>query len=1332
MKRHFLCLFFISFAFLHFALAQSHRIITKDSVEYQLNDETNEAIIIGAKFGTRLKKVVFPNKIRVEENEYSVVELRFFRSKDLEELTIPETVKRIGKLALSSCNKLRCITLPSNAPTVWFRQDAFQRVNFDELKFSAPPENFIQRGKLLYSKSQKTIYDVRFRQDTIFFVPKGVDSVYFHLKNWPSPYHIVLHKNLKYLNDDSNRSRWHRRHYLAVPVDEPTSVFQYYGEGKIVSSWISFNLANHSISLLPKKQRELLRGAQYKESEPFLLDFEKDSGVDSVVFDYIYSKTPDSRNRHVAIHENKQETLTPLYVPIRVRAFPKEGKRIVGYVYFNDTIAGDTCTIYSCFKQQRLSVMSADCEALVAGVDYSLSSDKRTLHKWSVNMPLIDLRSVAELANVQKLASYSLHLNKACRELFLPKKLETIDADCLNAATTLELLAYPASMKTLHLTAWQELCSLERVYIQGEAPIDRTELEKVYSSPSSHIQQLLVDAEVLPFWKEKLANSSLLSLLKGVERETQIINTEPDKIVTTVYRLDTHEEFQLDAQNSTISLPRTTPIKISIRPLLSYDLRRMQLNNKLLETARIETFLLDTLRVSSQGETVRFRVNILPCAGGKITVKRLDGSELETNSELLRGTQLKVTVTPTPPFLFKHWTFNGQISRSLDTLLEVRQHILLSASFYRRKPLMSLNGVDRRCKLTLLDVQAKARFFDELFEGDTIYLQPPNIPQGLEINTFELNGELITQFPYKLVVASSLTLKVTLIPKLCKITLSEAAAKYLELSDENGTPLPLAAPLPYNTKFVLNFRGKKSERLVKLLVNTEPYTIPTFPFESFLKDDLNIDVEVTTLFNTLYVELPPSCTLTINGDEIKHSTSYRAEHGAQLTIRANSGEAYTITALQLDGSLPIQSHELVFELLQNSRLTVLATPNPVELTFGSIGNGQLVIRTKEDVQLENHSIVHAGDELLLELLAAPAYECTKLTVNGEEQPPQNTKLFVTGSLDIRATFSPYTYEIRNGIYINRRTNEVVGCVPEMVKMILDFDQDFGIASNAFLDNKNLQEVDIRQGITSIGAGAFASSKIKKVRLGQCVTTISRNAFAGCQDLLLMELEHTNPNSLKLVSSALAPRKKEGFILRVPNNAVDNFTNHSAFARFKIVPASVAYLLEGDFGTEVQNISIEKCEYWENEGEVFHLPVGTNDLPGGTRISFRNDDALEEKIAALYVNNRRVKLPHTHVLTKSVIFRVRMKEPKKNTDAEDVIQNPVLRISPNPAKQSITVTTTVRTPATYQLLNSYGQVVRTGTFFASEQMHTIGDLPAGLYFLCLHTDGQCLVQRFVKE
>ena len=68
MKMHFLCIFFISFAFLHFVLAQSHRIITKDSVEYQLNDETNEAIIIGAKFGTRLKKVVFPNKIRVEEN----------------------------------------------------------------------------------------------------------------------------------------------------------------------------------------------------------------------------------------------------------------------------------------------------------------------------------------------------------------------------------------------------------------------------------------------------------------------------------------------------------------------------------------------------------------------------------------------------------------------------------------------------------------------------------------------------------------------------------------------------------------------------------------------------------------------------------------------------------------------------------------------------------------------------------------------------------------------------------------------------------------------------------------------------------------------------------------------------------------------------------------------------------------------------------------------------------------------------------------------------------------------------------------------------------------
>lgn len=1329
MKYYLCCLCFtFSFFVVHTVLAQ--QTVTRDSVSYQINRETGEAIILGPKQGTNLKRVVFPPKIRVGENDYTVVELKAFRSPTLEEVTIPETVKKIYPKVFYSSEKLKVITLPSNSPVEWFKNDVFLAAKFDELRFSATPENFVQRGRVLYSNNRKTIYDVRFLHDTIFFVPDEVDSVYFNWKESPSPMHIVLHKDVKFVNDAIKGNHYPRRQYLAIPIDVNTIVFDNYLNGKMLAEYISANLENQCVTKLDKKDRERLNIALYKDRTPFRLNIEKDDGVEKVVLDYIYSTQPNSKNRHVEILENKQENLTPLYVPIRVLATPKSGKRILGYIYFNDTIVGTNCTVYSCFTKQRLVVLSAKENEFVEGFDYKLSSDKATLQQLSISTPLFDFRTVPGLGQIKKIASFSLNVSQDSREIFLPNQLDTIDASYFSAPAKLELLAYPTSIKTLRYNAYKDLLSVERIYIQGESSIRRNELEKVYLSTSTTLQQLLVDAEAIPFWKEKLANSPLLPLLKGVEQNVKIINTEPDNIVTIVRRLDTREEFQLDAKNSTVSLPRATPISISIQPNLSYDIRRLVLNKKVLESTMTETFLLDTLRISSQGETVSFRVNILPCIGGNFVVKKLDETQLGSNSEQLRGTKLRIVVTSTSPFHFKYWSFNGQNSQALDTVIEVRQHLLLSASFYRHKPILDMRNVDRRCNLSLLDAQSRPRFFEDLYEGDTVFLQAPILPQGEELNTFEVNGALVENFPHKLIISESLTIKATLIPKLCTISLSEVAAKYLDILDENGTPLVITSPLPYGTKFIISFHGKKSERLVKLLLNSEAYRTNKFPMELLLHESLSIDVEITTLFNTLHIELPPSCSLIINGNEIKNSTDYRAEHGTRLMIRAISGEAYTVSGIMLDGNLFAQENELTVELVRNSHLKVLAIPNLVELTYASTGNGQLIIRTKDE-QLTSHAMLYSGDEIFLELIAEPENECTKLTINGEDIPPLDTKLLVVGPMHIKATFKPYTIDNLNGIYVNRRTNSVVGCVPELVKMTLDYDQIFNIANNAFLDNKNLQTVDINQGITSIGVASFASTKIKKVHLGSCVSKVGRNAFAECNDLCLMDLEHTNPSSLEIEVSALKPRKKDGFLLRVPNTSVESFLNNSTFSRFKIVPAMVSYILEGDF-IDINNVRVEKREYWESEDESYNLAMGVHELAGGTRITFKNDDAIEEKITALYVDNKRVKLPYTHVLLKPVIFRVQMKKTNDGTAVDDPILSPTLEITPNPVHDLIHIKTRIITPATYYILNSQGTIVRVGTLQESSQTIFIDELPSGVYFLRLNLTNGSTVKRFVKD
>ena len=108
MKQHLWLIILFQLVFVHLALAQTT--LTKDSVSYQIDDQTGEAVVLGFKENVSLKKVVFPCKIRDAENEYTVIEIRYLWSNDIEEITIPETVKRIKPLAFEKCKKLKRIT----------------------------------------------------------------------------------------------------------------------------------------------------------------------------------------------------------------------------------------------------------------------------------------------------------------------------------------------------------------------------------------------------------------------------------------------------------------------------------------------------------------------------------------------------------------------------------------------------------------------------------------------------------------------------------------------------------------------------------------------------------------------------------------------------------------------------------------------------------------------------------------------------------------------------------------------------------------------------------------------------------------------------------------------------------------------------------------------------------------------------------------------------------------------------------------------------------------------------------------------------------------------
>lgn len=88
------------------------------NIKYKINEKTNEAIITGTK-NKNVKKIVIPSKI----DEYKVTEIGYYAFgdyKNLNDVTIPNTVKKINGEAFFNCKKIKNIKIPNSVQLIGY------------------------------------------------------------------------------------------------------------------------------------------------------------------------------------------------------------------------------------------------------------------------------------------------------------------------------------------------------------------------------------------------------------------------------------------------------------------------------------------------------------------------------------------------------------------------------------------------------------------------------------------------------------------------------------------------------------------------------------------------------------------------------------------------------------------------------------------------------------------------------------------------------------------------------------------------------------------------------------------------------------------------------------------------------------------------------------------------------------------------------------------------------------------------------------------------------------------------------------------------------------
>ena len=1363
MKNLFLfLLFFYSLSFLY-AEDDWHN---ENGVYYHLDKEKKEASFsLGSDYLPQ-EVMIVPERISHDGVEYKVVRMDEISSiRNVREIRIPSSVreiKRIHKMPL-----LKKVVLAHDAPVSIFENCPFE--DLEELVFEGGElDNFTRIGNILYSKDLKTIYDITPFNVQCFFIPRQVEQLYLNIgEEKCKKLELVLHKNVRnvYVNDELNKH--FGRFYFITPLDDAGDESNFFWSlyKSEYRARLVYNLGLERLEGLPVNQKKFLRNSLSLEPSPYYLNPDFSSDVKQLELCFIEKKGGADAHFETIAESGKQYLLKWSLLPVNVRAIPKEGKRIVGYVSFNDTIVGDTCTILNCFSNQSLKVLSAEEGELINGIDYRLSQDQKTLISWRSSALFEDLRKSLLLQDVEKISRNAIVLNERCEELFLPNKTLSLESFFVKKDAAVKKLALSPLMTSLSQDALLTLPLLKSLYIPGTARMESDMLDRALVRQRAHLKHIYVDEENLVAWKDKFLDHPLSSYLTPVPQEVNLTNIATDKVEIVVKDLTRDREFILNQEHPSLSLPRTTHVRLQWKSLPSYAIQQPIVNETALDTDAYESFLLENLDLSSRGEVIKHSIEIAKSSGGRISLFTEQGAELEAKSviNVLRGTRIRVHVEPYDGYIFRTCSINGTVYQENEMDITVGSNVSIVATFYRPKTLVQLS-LPSRSSISFTDVHGTLLLPEHIYRNDVIYVQRPLLPDGMKIDRLEVNGVTVTTFPYQVRVQEELKVALTIMPLLHTITLTPKASKYLRITSEDGVVLSTEDKIVDQTKCQVSYAGLPFERLEKCIINTLEYPATVLPLAFTVDRDLSIDVVVREVTCRVFLTFPQQCSVFIGEQEITSSPyEYVGKYMDELKIRAVPKDRYCVKEYNLNGSRYL-GNELTYRLTEDANLMFYASPNFVSLSTLVDGNGQILIERKEKLGDAAVRLVASGTSVKVTPVPAKNYYCESLIINGVLQDSVVVEFQPLVDSEIRAVFKPYIWEYRDGYAVCEKINQISRGLNSVQKLTIVEDGRFDIVPCAFATNGVLEELRLEKGVYSVGDSAFYYSTLRAVYLGKDVNSVGTRAFSSCSNLSLVEIEQRDPTLLHFSKDAFSSVKRKPF-LRVPNGTSEAFEKSGNYKKFIIVERTIQCTIDGSFFTANDVLPIEFSECGESAKQDTLLNKGTCTFLGGTCLYFTKKK-LKTKGVELLVNGQKRNFPSSIDLTQPVTITLNLTDDKSdgnnggdegeqsgegdgdknnnndnNNNKNNKDDTPTgifeqlgdpksLWVHPNPTTGFLVLPDFLPSGAIYQLVNLTGQVLQRDLLPPSKVLD-VQMLRPGLYIVCVFLDEHNYTAKFVK-
>lgn len=259
--------------------------------------------------------------------------------------------------------------------------------------------------------------------------------------------------------------------------------------------------------------------------------------------------------------------------------------------------------------------------------------------------------------------------------------------------------------------------------------------------------------------------------------------------------------------------------------------------------------------------------------------------------------------------------------------------------------------------------------------------------------------------------------------------------------------------------------------------------------------------------------------------------------------------------------------------------------------------------------------------------------------------------------------------------------------------------NIGIA--AFKDCNNLFYIDIPNSVISIKNSAFSGcANLIAVTISNSITKIEDEMFLGCTDLGFIII----PNSVTLIgerafslctslSSVVLPNS----ITSIGNSAFDGCHNLSSIT----IPASVTSIGTGAF---------DYCSL----ASIYAFPTTPIELPRERPVFV----GVNKNTCALYVPAESLELYKAAYVWKDFI--------KTNviTSSDNEIKNDAVRISPNPAKDVITIHADEGLVSIY---NSNGKLVISHLLEQSKQVN-ISSLKPGMYVAAVNGENFKIIKE----